>query len=305
VSADFLTAMAQGSRERVLRARELCPEATLRAQASATPAPPRWLRSDRGFDLIAEVKLRSPALGRLRGPAGNGSRVEVSDGQQGAGALLAIEAEISARVRGYARAGAAIVSVLTEPRRFDGSLSHLEWAAQALAGQAPVMRKDFLVDPYQVYEARAAGAGGVLLILRMLAPSEQAALIEASAAMGMFALLEAFDAADLERAAELIARYRGDAELLVGVNCRDLGTLKIVPERLESLAARLPRDVARVAESGIESAIDAERVARAGYTLALVGSALMRSEAPEQLARAMLAAGRAAVPRGVPGAACR
>jgi indole-3-glycerol phosphate synthase len=128
----------------------------------------------------------------------------------------------------YADAGAAAISVLTEPSRFDGALSHLTQAASGLAGRIPVMRKDFLVDAYQVYEARVAGAGGVLIILRMLARAELEALIEAAAQLGLFALLEAFDDTDL-RAAELVREYAARTSLLVGVNCRDLVTLKVVP----------------------------------------------------------------------------
>ena len=274
--ADFLTQMAQSSRERTERARALCPEAVLREQAAASaPAPPLQL-SDAGFDLIAELKLRSPALGVLS-------------------AAREVEVAINTRVQAYAAGGAAMVSVLTEPTRFDGALSHLEQATAALAGRIPVLRKDFLVDRYQIYEARAAGAGGVLLILRMLDDAALAALVESCIEMHLFALVEAFDEADLARAHLLVERYRHDARLLVGVNSRDLETLRVRSERLAALAPRLPAGVPRVAESGIESGADAAQCVRAGYDLALVGGALMKSTAPEQTVRALLAAGRAAV----------
>ena len=111
------------------------------------------------------------------------------------------------RVTAYAESGACAVSVLTEPSRFDGSLEHLRQASAALAPlKVPTMRKDFLVDPYQVLEARAAGAGGVLLIVRMLSRSQMLALLDAAAEHGLFVLLEAFDAADLHAARELLAR---------------------------------------------------------------------------------------------------
>jgi indole-3-glycerol phosphate synthase len=207
--------------------------------------------------------------------------------------------DVATRVLAYADAGAAAVSVLTEPSRFDGSMRHLEQAARALAVRAtvvPAMRKDFLVAPYQVLEARAAGAGGVLVILRMLPRAELEALVDEALAQGLFVLLEAFDEADIELAAELVAARAAQRELLlVGVNCRDLVTLEVVPGRLEALADRLPRTVARVAESGVASAADAARVAAAGYDLALVGSALMTGEEPRRLAAAMLDAGRTAV----------
>ena len=154
------------------------------------------------------------------------------------------------------------------------------------------MRKDFLVDPYQVIEARLAGAGGVLVILRMLDEPAAAALIECAARLKLFILLEAFDAADVARAVGLVKQYRASVELLVGLNCRDLATLKVVPGRLEELVRTLPPDVPRVAESGVATVSDAGRIAIAGYDVALVGSALMASLEPLQLLRAMLAAGR-------------
>jgi indole-3-glycerol phosphate synthase len=198
-------------------------------------------------------------------------------------------------VSAYARAGAAAVSVLTEPQRFDGSLAHLEQAAAVLAPLAvPAMRKDFLIDPYQVLEARVAGAGGVLVILRMLSRVEIEALLECARVQGMFVLLEAFDAHDLERMHELVAAHAAHGVLLAGVNCRDLTTLEVVPRRLMELAPLLPRGIPRVAESGVGTAEDARRVAAAGYDLALVGSALMQDADPTTLVRAMLAAGRAA-----------
>jgi indole-3-glycerol phosphate synthase len=271
MSADFLAAMARSSRERVARERARCPLQELRARVRALPAAPRLALSPAGFDLIAEVKLRSPAAGQLK------------DGGE----------DIGARVAAYADAGAAAISVLTEPSRFDGELSHLTQAATALAGRIPVMRKDFLVDDYQVYEARLAGAGGVLIILRMLARAELEALIAAAGELGLFALLEAFDDADLALAAALVRDFGARCSLLVGVNCRDLVTLKVVPGRLESLAPLLPDSVPRVAESGVATGSDATRVAAAGYDVALVGSALMQAADPLQLAASLLAAGRA------------
>jgi indole-3-glycerol phosphate synthase len=272
MSEDFLAAMAQASRERVANARALCPQRELQARAGDLPPAPALKLSERGFDLIAEVKLRSPATGQLK------------DGGE----------DIAARVVAYADAGAAAISVLTEPSRFDGALSHVTQAVQGLAGRIPVMRKDFLVDAYQAYEARIAGAGGVLIILRMLTRAELEALIEAAAGLGLFALLEAFDDSDLKLAAELVREYGQRAALLVGVNCRDLVTLKVVPGRLEALASLLPRGVPRVAESGVATSVDAAHLAGEGYDLALVGSALMQSGEPLKLAASMLTAGRAA-----------
>ena len=269
---DFLQQMAAASRERLLAARAACPEAELRARALDTPAPPRLRLQRRGFDLIAELKLRSPAVGQLKGPGEN----------------------VAARVTAYARAGAAAVSVLTEPTRFDGSLDHLRSAAQALLPLGvPAMRKDFLVDPYQVIEARAAGAGGVLAIVRMLSEAELEALVHQARALELFVLLEAFDERDLERL-DGVPRRLGAEGLLAGVNSRDLTTLQVVPSRLEQLARCLPAGIPRVAESGVRSAEDARRAAEAGYDLALVGSALMSGDDPAALAGAMLRAARVA-----------
>ncbi len=289
MSEDFLAQMAQASRARCERARQLRSESQLQDFISRLPPPPPLRLSREGFDLIAEMKLRSPAVGQLRAAASE---------------------DVGARVLDYAAGGAAAVSVLTEPSRFDGSMRHLEQAALALARpKVPAMRKDFLVDPYQVLEARAAGAGGVLVILRMLARPALEALVDAALEHGMFVLLETFDAAEIEVACEIVEARRGHGDghgeasrdgreaLLVGVNCRDLVTLQVVPGRLEALASRLPESVPRVAESGVATAEDAARMARVGYDLALVGSALMSGGEPRALAAAMLGAARAALGR--------
>jgi indole-3-glycerol phosphate synthase len=181
--------------------------------------------------------------------------------------------------------------VLTEPTQFDGRLEHLVECAAALVPHAvPVMRKDFLVDPYQVCEARAAGAGGVLLIVRMLDDASLSELAGCARELSMFALLECFDAADIARAVP----YARLEFVLLGVNCRDLESLAVERSRLAGLAPLLPAGSARVAESGLESPEDCAAAARAGYRMALVGGALMTAPDPEDAVRRMLAAGRAA-----------
>lgn len=271
----FLDGMAASSAARAAQALAAEPFAALEQRARAAPRAPRLVLSAQGFDVIAELKLVSPAAGRLGAPDENWLK----------------------RVSGYAAGGACAVSVLTEPSRFDGSMEHLRRASEALAPlKVPTMRKDFLVDPYQVLEARAAGAGGVLLIVRMLSRSQLLALLDAAAEHGLFVLLETFDADDLHAARELLAARRpagaGGADILLGINSRDLQTLQVVPERFEALAPRLPPDRPAVAESGVASAADAVRMMRLGFRLALIGTALMSRDDPQQLLREILTAAR-------------
>jgi len=224
------------------------------------------------FDVIAEIKDRSPAEGDLSSE----------------------DSERSARANSYAAGGAAAISVLTEPSRFDGDLTHLEEVVAAVPN-TPVMRKDFLVDPVQILEARKAGASGVLLITTMLNDVKLREMLERAWEHGLFVLLEAFDEEDLCRTSKLLeSGPHGDkaesGQLLVGVNTRNLRTLEVDPDRLRDLAPALPR--ARcVAESGLLVPDDAARVAGWGYRMALVGTALMRSDDPAALVAAMRDAG--------------
>jgi len=276
--------MAASSRARVVAAKEITPASVLLERIAMLPPATELRLASAGFDLIAEMKLRSPALGTLQTSADAGA---------------------DARIDAYADGGAAAISVLTEPTRFDGALEHLQQAAVRLRARGhravPAMRKDFLVDPYQVLEARAAGAGGVLLIVRMLSRDELASLLEVALAQGLFVLLEAFDERDIDSAVALLEPHRAKARtstgaerLLLGVNCRDLVTLKVIPDRFATLAPHLPPWIARVAESGVLSAADAAGAATAGYDLALVGGALMTHPTPQRLVEEMLQAARAA-----------
>jgi indole-3-glycerol phosphate synthase len=281
VVEDFLAAMAASSRRRAEAAKAQLAETELVASLIDLAPPPALQLSSQGFDVIAEMKLRSPALGQLR------SKMDDSADQ---------------RIRAYVQGGAAAISVLTEPDRFDGSLDHLRAASalrvvqQSADGRArriPTMRKDFLVDPYQVLEARAAGAGGVLLIVRMLDDPTLQRLCETALKQRLFVLIETFDFADIERANRLIEQLRSnDTALLIGVNSRDLVSLQVVPDRLEKLVSQLPDSVPRVAESGVITPSDAARMASAGYDLALIGGALMQATDPEAQLAAMLRAAR-------------
>ena len=265
--SDFLQQMATRSAERAAAA------GGIREGDLDKPVVPLQLGA---FDVIAEIKGRSPAEGALAGA----------------------DLDRPAQARQYAAGGAAAISVLTEPSRFDGTLEHLEDVVAAVPG-TPVMRKDFLVEPVQVLEGRRAGAGGVLLITAMLSDAKLRAMLDAAFEPGMFVLLEAFDEDDLARSAALLEnpadRDRAAAgQLLIGVNTRNLRTLEVDPARLERLAPLLPAARA-VAESGLATADDAAAAAAWGYSLALVGSALMRSDDPAGLVAAMRAAGSAKV----------
>ena len=278
MTADFLTRMADSSRQRLEESRARCDEKSLRIRAEGRPPAAVLNLSTQGFDLIAEVKRRSPSMGVLADDA-----------------LSPVE-----QARRYADAGAATISVLTEPAQFSGEIAHLEQVAEAIPG-IPAMRKDFLVSPYQVLEARAAGAGGILLIAAMLSASELREMLITTLELGMFALVEAFDSKDLAVCLPVMdavrdqygdAGMRGDCRMLIGVNCRDLRTLEVDFPRFETLANRLPATLPWVAESGVQTAEQARHVADLGYRLALVGTALMRSDDPSAAVTALISAGR-------------
>lgn len=265
--SDFLQQMAQHSAERASKI------GTIEAADLEKPVVPLQLSA---FDVIAEIKGRSPAEGELAGS----------------------DLDRNEQVRQYASGGAVAISVLTEPSRFDGALEHLEEVVAAVPDM-PVMRKDFLVEPVQVMEARRAGASGVLLIATMLDDDKLRAMLDCAWGLGMFVLLECFDEADLERV-DRVLDYPPDADhavagrLLVGVNARNLRTLEVDGERLQRLAPMLP-DARCVAESGLLTADDAATAAKLGYRLALVGTALMRNDDPAKLIAAMCDAGRTKV----------
>jgi indole-3-glycerol phosphate synthase len=269
---DFLSRMTVLSRERALAARAGATEGELLRRVESLPAPRPLRLPNVGFDVIAEVKLRSPSAGRI-----------VPEHR---------DPESTARFHAslFAHAGPCAISVLTEPSAFGGSLAILEGIARSV--EVPVMRKDFLVDPYQVVEARAHGASGILLIVRLLDDRAIAEMLDAAFSLGMFALIEAFDRDELDRAASCLEGRSGVA--LVGVNARDLTTLKVDPRRFDELAPHGPCGVPLVAESGLAGRDDAARVAALGYRAALVGEAAMRAADPGALLVSMIDAGRAA-----------
>jgi indole-3-glycerol phosphate synthase len=216
--------------------------------------------------LLAEVKRRSPSAGDIR---------------PGADA-----AEIA---RAYASGGAAALSVLTDREYFGGDLDALRAVHAAVA--LPIIRKDFVIDPVQVWEARAAGADAVLLIARILEQPLLEDLHALARELGMDALVEAHTAEELERALAAGAT-------LVGVNNRDLDTFATRLELSLELAARVPESVTYVAESGIRTVDDVDRLGAAGVDAILVGESLMRQ--PDVAAAAAALAGRARTPGARP-----
>lgn len=219
--------------------------------------------------LIGEIKRASPSRGVIDG-----------------------ELDAAAQAREYAAAGASAVSVLTEPTFFHGSIEDLAAASATFGGDADrpaLLRKDFVFDPYQVIEARAHGADALLLIAMMLTPRALADLLALTHAHGMEALVEVHDGDELGAATEAGAN-------LIGVNNRDLRTFDEDLATFEQLAPLAPDGVTLVAESAIQTAADAERMAAAGAHALLVGEALVRSGDVAAKARElMLAAGRSRV----------
>lgn len=266
--SDFLKSMASSSADRAAAIRT-----DFKSSDFDLPVMPLTLN---GFDLIAEIKERSPTEG----------------------SLIPATSDRSERARQYVQGGAAAISVLTEPLKFAGALSHLQEVVSAVSGApVPVMRKDFLVDSRQIEEARAAGASGVLLIVAILPDRQLAGMLDCAFDHSLFVLLESFDERDVARATKLLQAKRyaacaADGQLLLGINARNLRTLAVEPQRFASLASLLPERAIGVAESGLLDAGDAMRVAALGYRMALIGTALMRASDPVELMQRMLLAGR-------------
>jgi indole-3-glycerol phosphate synthase len=202
--------------------------------------------------IIAEVKRSSPSRGAL---------ADIPDP-----AALAVS---------YETGGASAISVLTEGRRFGGSLADLEAVRDAV--RVPVLRKDFIADPYQVLEARASGADIVLLIVAALDQSTLSSLFDLSTQLGMTALIETHSADEVSRALEIGAG-------LIGVNARDLSTFELDQDLFGSLADQIPSGVIRVAESAVKTAADVAHYRGAGADVVLVGEALVTGDPVRTLA---------------------
>jgi indole-3-glycerol phosphate synthase len=246
--------VAQRKRETPLE--ELSATAVTRAMPWADEHAFRGALARPGLGVIAEFKRRSPSAGVLRE---NSSPAQV--------------------VSAYERGGATALSVLTEGPNFDGSLADLRAARGAC--DLPILRKDFIVDPYQLHEARAAGADAVLLIVAALAPPELQRLHEQALALALDALVEVHDRVELDVALEL-----GSA--LIGVNNRDLRDFSVDLRRTFELLEHVPAGTLVVSESGIGSAGQLRELQAAGASAVLIGESLMRASDPQAALRALL-----------------
>jgi indole-3-glycerol phosphate synthase len=249
---DLLRTIVAATRRSVETRRTREPLAALERRAAA--ASPRGARFEEALgmpgriNVIAECKRRSPSRG-----------------------VLAAEYDPVQIASQYEQGGAAAISVLTEPAFFDGSLEHL--AAVRARVDVPLLRKDFIIDLYQLLEARAAGADAVLLIVAALDQRELAALQARAWELGLATLVEVHDETELARASDCGAR-------VIGVNNRNLRTLAVDVDASGRLAARLPRRVIGVSESGLKSRDELDRLAAAGYRAFLIGERFMTDRDP-------------------------
>ncbi|MBV8681708.1 MAG: indole-3-glycerol phosphate synthase TrpC [Caulobacteraceae bacterium] len=263
MSADILSDIAAYKRDEVAERRRDASFADLDARAKAV-SPPRGFASKLlkaatpgQLALIAEVKKASPSKGLIRKDF---DPVEIA--------------------RAYKAGGATCLSILTDGPSFQGAETYLTSAREAVA--LPCLRKDFLVDPWQVAESRAIGADAILVILAMVDDALAADLMSEARRLGMDTLVETHDRAEMDRALGLGAT-------LIGVNNRDLRTFVTDLAVTETLAQHVPASCCLVTESGISTAADAERMARAGARAMLVGESLMRHADVESATRALLA----------------
>jgi indole-3-glycerol phosphate synthase len=247
---DVLARICNEKRAHIARRKVATPEAELLERALAAEAPRGFAQAlaqavtDGHYGLIAEIKKASPSRGLIRA-----------------------DFDPSALARAYREGGATCLSVLTDQPFFQGRNEYL--AAAHAAVDLPVLRKDFMLDPYQVLEARAIGADCILLIMAALDDAQAAELEAAATELGMDVLVEVHDAAELERGLQLEAR-------LIGINNRNLKTLAVDLTTTELLAPRVPANRMVVSESGLETHADLDRMAEAGARIFLVGESLMR-----------------------------
>ena len=262
-SADLLETILAATRRIVEVRSDRETQADLARRADARPARPGCFRAalarrDR-VNIIAECKRRSTSRGVLRA-----------------------DYDAVAIATGYARGGAAAISVLTEPTFFDGSLADLSGVREAV--ETPLLRKDFIVTEYQLFEARAAGADAVLLIVAALSSQALQALAGRAASLGLDVLVEVHDAQELTIAIDAGAT-------IVGVNNRNLRTLAVDVRASEDLMAGIPAGVVAVSESGLKTTADLRHLRAAGYSAFLIGERFMLADDPEAAVRQLLMGG--------------
>ncbi len=250
-----LDAILTATRDRVASLRTQARELERRAAAAPEPRPFARALAGRDVGVIAEVKRRSPSAGAIRE-----------------------DLDPVAHARAYTQGGAVAISVLTDELHFGGSLEDLARVASAVP--VPVLRKDFILDELQLYEARAAGASAVLLIVRALSSDGLRALARAARDQRLGVLVEVHSAGELEQAL-------GVDPTAVGVNSRDLATFTVDLAAAERLVALVPGAVPVIAESGIATRADVERMASAGADLVLVGTSVAGNADPEAAVRGL------------------
>lgn len=266
--AGFLEKILASTREDLEERKRQTPleqlQATVKERASQVAAGEGEKRSlaqavrQPGISIIAEVKRASPSKGDIRP-----------------------DLDVTEIVKAYEQAGAAAISVLTEPRYFKGSLDDLATARKTLTSPVPILRKDFIVDPYQIWEAAAAGADAILLIVAALRADELSSFQKEATEAGLECLVETHDSEELKAAL-------ASGAPLIGINNRDLRTFNVTLQTTLDMIGLVPDGVLVVSESGIATSTDVALLVDAGVDAVLVGETLMRSDDPGDGLRQLL-----------------